>query len=247
MALRPLILIAAMAAAFPAFAQQTPENRAEEAAYRAQVAAEAQVRESQQRQVDLMNQQREMQARLDAIEAQRRTEEVLRPPASPTTTLTVVEQQRQRELEDRLTVLEQQQIIQNQNQTRALQQQQQQLQQRMTSLTAPQGLVAIPRLSPFGQQAEIGSATGQERQQAADRYASCLTTMAGRLDDRVSDAATIARAIEPICRAEYDAWRAVMRRGAARETLAVLDQAITDGSESGAIQAVLQARRSGAR
>ena len=38
-----------------------------------------------------------------------------------------------------------------------------------------------------------------------------------------------------------------MRRGAARETLAVLDQAITDGSESGAIQAVLQARRSGAR
>jgi hypothetical protein len=101
----------------------------------------------------------------------------------------------------------------------------------------------VPRISPFGSQPQLGTASPQQRRDAAERYTDCLTRNARRLDDRVSDASTIAMAIQPSCTAEFDSWKLVLQQGETAEARVALDRALDAGSQSAAVQAVLQVRQ----
>jgi hypothetical protein len=232
MLFRPLILVAALAAAVPAFAQDSQAERDRLAAIRAQGEAERAALEVQRLQMEQQNRQRELEARLDAIEAQRRTDEILRQPASATTTLTTAEQQRQFDLEARLAAVERQRNV---DQLAAA---------RSPSQAQPTPAAALPRISPFEtRQPNYGTATEAQKQAAAEAYAACLIQNAKRLDDHVSDAATIALAIQPGCAIQFESWRGVLQQGVPSSVRVAVDQALEAGQQGGAVQAVLQARQ----
>src|SRR4051812_17958039 len=215
MLFRPLILVAVLAVAVPAFAQDQAE-RDRQAAVRAQGEAERAAQEAQRQQIEAANAQRDLQLRVDALEAQRRTQEVLAPQTIPTFPQARQEVLRQQDIEARLAAIERQRII-DQN---------------------AQASAAISPLSPFtSPQPAYGTATGPERQAAADTFAACLTAAARRLDDRISDAGTVAGAIHATCTGQFEAWKAVLERGTAGPLRVSLDRAIDAGQQSGAVQA----------
>ena len=216
MLLRPLILVAALAAAAPAFAQQ------DLTAIRAQGEAERAAQEAQRQQIEAANAQRDLQMRVDALEAQRRAQEVLAPQTIATTPLARQEDLRQQDIEARLAAIERQRAI---------------------DLNAQSAATLAP-ISPFtSPQPAYGTATQDQRQSAADTFAACLTAAARRFDDRISDAGTIAVAINPACAGQFEAWKAVLESGTVGGLRVSLDRAIEAGQQSGAVQAVLQIRQ----
>jgi len=236
MPLRPLILVAALAAvAVPAFAQDQAE-RDRMAALRAVGEAERTAQDAQRQQMEQANQQRELQARVEALEAQRQNETALRPAQIPNTSQARIEDLRQLDVDARLSAIERQQQA-NQAALRAAQ-------SASASTPVPAPTASLPKISPFSNpQPSYGMATNAQKQAAADAYTACLTGAARRMDDHISDAATIAVAIQPGCFSQFGAWKESLERGTVGGLRITLEQALELSQQTGAVQAVLQVRQ----
>lgn len=235
MLLRPMILVAALAAAVPAFAQDQAE-RDRQAALRAVGEAERAAQEAQRVQMEQANQQRELQARVEALEAQRQNEIALRPQQIPNTSQARIEDLRQQDVDARLTAIERQQQA-NQAALRAAQ-------SAAAAAPVPAPTASLPKISPFSNpQPSYGMATNAQKQAAADAYTACLTAAARRMDDHISDAATIATAIQPGCFSQFGAWKETLERGTVGGLRVSLEQALEVSQQTGAVQAVLQVRQ----
>ncbi len=99
-----------------------------------------------------------------------------------------------------------------------------------------------PLLAPSAM-ADTATAASPDAQAAVNAYSACLTEAARGLDDHISDAATIASAVEPSCQKQFQAWKDILDRGAASGARLAMDQSLSVSQQSTAVQAVLRARQ----
>ena len=80
-------------------------------------------------------------------------------------------------------------------------------------------------------------------QELTQSYLLCLTGEAEKLDDHVSDAATIATVVSQLCGTELQRIKDVVDRGQSARVSRMLDQHVDDMRQSLAVSAILKERQ----
>ncbi|OZA21187.1 MAG: hypothetical protein B7X90_02835 [Novosphingobium sp. 17-62-19] len=88
-------------------------------------------------------------------------------------------------------------------------------------------------------------ATDAEREQAGDTYIGCQIEKARRLDDGLSDAMTIGRAIAASCRTEMENLARVLAKGEKRDRvrLLVIDRLASHAAQDASVVVLLERKR----